>query len=84
MESKTIHSALDRERWLQAEEKAKQSQTTLRDQFAQAAMTGLLSRPRESVNRYNSYLHFYESDPKLLAAYAYEVADAMLAARGGK
>lgn len=48
---------------------------TLRDQFAMAALTGLLSGPAGdefSIRRKGS------------SVIAYEIADAMLAARGGK
>jgi hypothetical protein len=48
------------------------SAPTLRDQFAMAALTGLCANPD------------YKANKDKFAVTAYELADAMLAARGGK
>jgi len=50
----------------------------LRDQFAAAALQGLLAAPWNEVFRFPPHAHI---EPALVAANAYALADAMLAER---
>lgn len=54
---------------------------TLRDQFATAALQGLLSSPHLESFQFPPYSH---SDPEAVAKDAYKLADAMLKAREPK
>lgn len=57
-------------------------QVTLRDQFAMAALTGMTANP--STRAYMERVSIEQTDAEMFADYAYEYADAMLAAREKK
>ena len=58
------------ERWIQAEQRAKENEEALRDRFAMAALTGMLGR--------------YNHDLDAAARWAYQYADAMMKARNAR
>lgn len=58
-----------------------EKQPTLRDQFATAALSGLLASPHSDSYQFPPYAH---QQPAQVAKEAYELADAMLAAREPK
>ena len=62
---------------IEAEQAAKQARAELRDRFAMAVVSGVYLHWRTSLDREQLWVDFQD-----IAEMAYEVADAMLKARG--